>query len=591
MDRQSASKTTLSTSIPYPLNFDNQKFGEMYKAYNKIMILARDLNTQIDVPEFVFVGKDGHGKSSLIESFVGFPLGDVGANLRPLVIHMVNNPQNERPVVTIKRDRFLKGFEVDKVIDLAELPKELSRRNRLRAFRKTSDEQLAKLKGQLDAMTAGRLRVVASNYVMEFLQSIEKLIVGTLEGNPSLNGQTLAEEKQQEETGEWHDHNHRPIHFDAKTWNVPFHESKVYGGQQFERLLAEFKSVCERVELGELADDEVAVALGSNKPTNVSILAWAASDIAQKKSCQLLEPLVNQLFVRAVYILRRLVDVVDRMIENKRRLQIRRATSSPQFESSPLTLQSLRTLPSNLPGSSQVGSGHMGHHHQSSSSSSSTNLINTDDHPYFIHSIREMYFRFIDHVAQQCKSKCFDEFYSTRLIYWDHQQSDNNSTNSNKQSLPSSPSLNSLSSTSSNHSTLSQFEDVKLENIFKMMAPSSPSLQGRKANVVTSDETNKIVSKLANKMFRDTRSRIIKNVMLKCYNFFLIPMQSELWGEVQGKITILSDQMLEELFETSVTKDRLKEDERHLNLVSYQFAQQEDHFLLAANTFAHPIYN
>lgn len=47
-------------------------------------------------------------------------------------------------------------------------------------------------------MDAQKLRSLASNYVMEFLQSIEKLIVGTLEGNPALNGQTLKEEKTHE---------------------------------------------------------------------------------------------------------------------------------------------------------------------------------------------------------------------------------------------------------------------------------------------------------------------------------------------------------------------------------------------------------
>lgn len=44
-------------------------------------------------------------------------------------------------------------------------------------------------------MDPPKLRALASNYVMEFLQGVEKLIVGTLEGNPAINGQTLQEEK------------------------------------------------------------------------------------------------------------------------------------------------------------------------------------------------------------------------------------------------------------------------------------------------------------------------------------------------------------------------------------------------------------
>lgn len=37
-------------------------------------------------------------------------------------------------------------------------------------------------------------------YVVTFLQSIEKLLNGTLEGNPSQNGQTSEEEKAQDGT-------------------------------------------------------------------------------------------------------------------------------------------------------------------------------------------------------------------------------------------------------------------------------------------------------------------------------------------------------------------------------------------------------
>ena len=54
------------------------------------------------------------------------------------------------------------------------------------------------MKTQLESMDPPKLRALASNYVMEFLQGVEKLIVGTLEGNPALNGQTLAEEKTHE---------------------------------------------------------------------------------------------------------------------------------------------------------------------------------------------------------------------------------------------------------------------------------------------------------------------------------------------------------------------------------------------------------
>lgn len=62
-----------------------------------------------------------------------------------------------------------------------------------------------------------------------------------------------------------------------------------------------------------------------------------ASDIAQKKSQAVLLPLVDQLFKRAVYILKRLVDIVDKMMENKRKANIRR-TGINSAAASPLAL-------------------------------------------------------------------------------------------------------------------------------------------------------------------------------------------------------------------------------------------------------------
>jgi hypothetical protein len=47
------------------------------------------------------------------------------------------------------------------------------------------------------------------------------------------------------ETGDWRDADFQPIRFDPVEWKIPHANSKLYGGQQFERLLAEFKAVVE----------------------------------------------------------------------------------------------------------------------------------------------------------------------------------------------------------------------------------------------------------------------------------------------------------------------------------------------------------
>jgi hypothetical protein len=49
------------------------------------------------------------------------------------------------------------------------------------------------------------------------------------------------------------------------------------------------------------------------------------------------------------------------------------------------------------------------------------------------------------------------------------------------------------------------------------------------------------VDSLAKELFTRLRERITKNVLLKFYNFLLVPMQAELWTEIQGAVTTLSD--------------------------------------------------
>ena len=107
---------------------------------------------------------------------------------------------------------------------------------------------------------------------MAFLRNLEKLIKGTLEGVPTQNGQTLDDEtnepgnspfpppqksnqrliNQKKEIGEWMDSMYRPIYIepDEEDWNIPYADNKLYGKQQFERLLLQFKAVAFHTEMG-----------------------------------------------------------------------------------------------------------------------------------------------------------------------------------------------------------------------------------------------------------------------------------------------------------------------------------------------------
>ncbi len=70
-----------------------------------------------------------------------------------------------------------------------------------------------------------------------------------------------------------------------KSWSVPYLAIKLYGGQQFERLLSEFKVVVEHTPEIEASEDDIANAAG-RMASNLNNYAWTASDIARQHSQQ-----------------------------------------------------------------------------------------------------------------------------------------------------------------------------------------------------------------------------------------------------------------------------------------------------------------
>ena len=165
---------------------------------------------------------------------------------------------------------------------------------RLRSNKTETEKALRKVQDQLKSLNSVKLRSIASDYVVNFLQVIDRLLAGTSEGNPAVNGQTLEEERNQFGDGEWVDSHNKVIKFDPEEWGIPYWESKLYGGQQYERLLAEFKSVADHLKLPEVSMDDIATAAGINKMNNIPNYAWAASDLAQQKSQEEFVPLIEQ---------------------------------------------------------------------------------------------------------------------------------------------------------------------------------------------------------------------------------------------------------------------------------------------------------
>lgn len=102
----------------------------------------------------------------------------------------------------------------------------------------------------------------------------------------------------------------------------------------------------------------------------------------------------------------------------------------------------------------------------------------------------------------------------------------------------------------------------------------------------SSEDAKKAVQKLATETFETVRDRIAKNVILKTYNYFLVPLQTELWGAIQGNITCLTDVELRESFEVEATMKKLEEQKNEMDSVLSKFAEQENNFLKYANEFA-----
>eukprot|EP01097_Dermamoeba_algensis_P004231 TRINITY_DN2796_c0_g1_i1.p1 TRINITY_DN2796_c0_g1~~TRINITY_DN2796_c0_g1_i1.p1 ORF type:complete len:386 (-),score=134.94 TRINITY_DN2796_c0_g1_i1:91-1248(-) len=363
----------------------------------------------------------------------------------------------------------------------------------IRQLRKQTEDDHYAVGDLIDGLHEARLRTSATSYSALFLGAVEKVLSGSLEGNPSLNGETLSEEREKEETGPWLDSNNRPLK-NLKDLQVPYAESKLYGSQQFERLLLEFKAICEKTTLPDITAHDVSTATGPHKLKLVSNFVWAASDIAQKRSEKAFRPLIEQLYRRAIYIIKRVIKTVDfliaqkkREIEREKNLVATRQWSEPSLE----------------------------------------------DYPFFVNELKTLYWKYVEKIAASAKEKCLDEFYCTRIIHWE---------------------------------TMSEL------------------LKGVPSDA---DGTKKMVTGLAQERFEEIKKRITKNVMLKTYNFFLVPLQNELWGEITSAISSLPAEEIHRLFETEMIKDKLKTTRDKLSTSIEKLVKDEGDFIAAFSKFSH----
>mgnify|MGYP001036967051 CR=1 FL=1 len=219
--------------------------------------------------------------------------------------------------------------------------------------------------------------------------------------------------------------------------------------------------MCDSAELPSPSSDDIATSVGRNKVNNTPNLIWVAADYAQHQSSELLKPLIEQLIQRAVFILRRFVEVAERLVlsEQKKR--------------------------------------------------KSDAIENVEHYPYFTNYARDKYYKFIESQARRCHDKCLDEFYSTRTVYWE------------------------------------------------VLEWATDRLKAEPKTVEL-----KAATKLSHEVLKMVLTRIAKNVLLKCYQCLLEPLQTALLANVQRELHAISEEDIDQLFQLSSVKDRLKGEER-----------------------------
>jgi hypothetical protein len=221
-------------------------------------------------------------------------------------------------------------------------------------------------------LNPSRLRSLANSYVVEFLQVIDQLITGSSEGNPNVNGQTLEEEKAALGLGEWKTADNSNIATFPD--RIPYHDARVYGGQQFKRLLSSFGEVVSQSEISDSSSDVMSTAAGINRLNNVPNFAWAACEIAAQEARKSLVPLLKQLSKRAQYVIERLPAIAKQIMDNRR---------TTKWSASPVLL-----------------------------------ATDVEQYPYFAFAVLDLFRSFVVDTIKECEQKCMDEFLDTRTVYW-----------------------------------------------------------------------------------------------------------------------------------------------------------------------------
>ena len=373
----------------------------------------------------------------------------------------------------------------------------------IRARKTAAEHARAAAARRADTLTPTHFRAAASECTTLFLQTVQALLRGAAEGNPAVNGETLDQEKDAcGIDGQWVTASGEPLPLpdDADDNSVPLWDNRLYGTQQFERLLAEFRLVSTHLRIPAVSDDDIATAAGIPVLANTPNTLWAASDIARQKSQDTFVPLVAQLAKRAEHVLCRLADIAESLMDER----------TQRVDDDDDDNNNNSDVECNEDDSS------------SRSSSSST---------YFVTFVKDRYMAFIEDASARCQEACMHEFHSSCTVHWD--------LTANSSDKPAAP------------STTSEVRD------------------------------------LAASLFDTLKQRIVSNVIVKFYQFLLVPLDAPLWAAMQKQVSELADDTLEQLFCADTLRRNCADKAAALEATAAELAEEESAFVKVAHNFAH----
>lgn len=394
-----------------------------------------------------------------------------------------------------------------------------------------TEAELAQVRRELQSNSLEALKARVLAYVSRFAALTERLLQGSIIGQPDRHGQTYREELEACGVGPWPAaHPAEAAALDLLLARLPNAELRLYGGAQYERLLHEFEHVAHAREFPPTSIHEVASALGTCKSHNIPLLEAAASDIVQIKARQTLAPLLDVILRRVTYVMRRLFDIVTQILRDE-------AAAAAQMA---------RT-------SAHEDLGMIGVYEQ------------------FLAELRRVFYAFLERVEQECRAKLRDDFDTfTAIIDWDL--------------------LGGFSELHEYDYLNVQPADTaaRVQRILQPR-PATPAAVTSSAPVTTvasvlhvlhprrvDEAVHAQVCTMAARLFSGIRFFFVKFVRNKLNAFFLDPMFQRLAQELAAHFRRLDDRCYEEIFQLGITE--LRERLQRLELQYQHCVTNRDRF-------------